>query len=591
MFYFPVGPGPYEAISFPQAEDMDGDGLLEKDADGMIDWTETVIYHIWPSTPHQLRKTVFKPRDNSLSDAQRQAQLDSVVKLGHGNNTYNSANVSSSVIFENLLDWQIIPKEGRFDAYAPTVERDIARLGYALLDPGVHEFEFRLIDKNDSSSGYKLGIDQLVVSPSYSEREGEAQLPPTRQAGAAASIQYMSGGSWKGNHQLLFPATGAGNSLTLTLDNDRWEETNFDGIGYATENTIAKFDKSITPRDHVVCLSGNEVNWSASERSATLGASTSADALQGATIDIHLRGSDLLNAGVESAPHCKFTLQAGTAPLRIDNIEFGQSDSLVDMSFNRISSVRVKDPNGSESWAINPGVPVTSRWVPYEITKTNNYVLSYTLQNGTGAGCATYWPDKVKRYRLTLPNGFSETNNVIFGLSEVRPSFPGKGTFTSQVFDTHMDAPVYKDISWDAIIPVGTALAMKVRTGNQSDLSDAPAWDSLTEFSAPRSVSAPYKRYIQFQTLLESNGTHNKTPCLQDVTINWTGEKSLVDIGGIFTKGPDYGVFEIRVDGEPLRSAIIVDLEIFKDTFGLNKTSMRLTSQLQTDITPRNTGL
>ena len=64
-----------------------------------------------------------------------------------------------------------------------------------------------------------------------------------------------------------------------------------------------------------------------------------------------------------------------------------------------------------------------------------------------------------------------------------------------------------------------------------------------------------------------------------------------MDIGGVFTKGPGYGVFEISVDGEPLRSAIIIDLEIYKDVLGKNKSTQRVTSKLQAELTPRNTGM
>ena len=170
MFYYPSGAGPYEAICFPLAEDSDGDGIMEEDADGNIIWDKTVIYHIRPTTPNQLVTTTFEPRDNSLSAAQRQAQLESVVKYGHGSSTYNSQNASSKVIFENLLDCEINPKEGRFDGYSPVLTRTSSSLGYILLDPGEHKFTIKVIDKNSSSSGYAVGIDQLFVSPSYSPR-------------------------------------------------------------------------------------------------------------------------------------------------------------------------------------------------------------------------------------------------------------------------------------------------------------------------------------------------------------------------------------------------------------------------------------
>ena len=80
MFFYPPGPGPYPAISFPMAADTNNDGLVEMDATGTnILWASTVIYHVWTGTPNELRKTVFYPRDNTLTPAQCQAQLGSVV--------------------------------------------------------------------------------------------------------------------------------------------------------------------------------------------------------------------------------------------------------------------------------------------------------------------------------------------------------------------------------------------------------------------------------------------------------------------------------------------------------------------------------
>lgn len=43
--------------------------------------------------------------------------------------------------------------------------------------------------------------------------------------------------------------------------------------------------------------------------------------------------------------------------------------------------------------------------------------------------------------------------------------FPGTGTYVSAVFDTHCDTPAYNEINWDADVPSGTAIELKIRTG------------------------------------------------------------------------------------------------------------------------------
>jgi type II secretory pathway component PulJ len=244
IFYYPAGPGPYTALSFPMARDDDGDDLFELDADGKVIWDLTVVYHIRPTTPNQLVITTFDNRITTLTDTQRQQQLDSVVATGDGTSTFNSGNASSHVIFENLLDWSILPKQGTFDAYSPITKRETTSLGFVLLSDGPHTFEFKVAGKNAAATGYKIGIDQLQVSPSHSAREAETQTV-SAQSGATVESKYMENGSWKGNHQLYFPATAAGQTFSLKMKNDRWEETNFGAVGYVAEDTEVKFDETL----------------------------------------------------------------------------------------------------------------------------------------------------------------------------------------------------------------------------------------------------------------------------------------------------------------------------------------------------------
>jgi hypothetical protein len=186
----------------------------------------------------------------------------------------------------------------------------------------------------------------------------------------------------------------------------------------------------------------------------------------------------------------------------------------------------------------------------------------------------------------------SKTNHI-FALKSIYASYPTNGTYVSQVFDTHLPNPQYGDISWNSDVPSGTALSLKVRAGDEPNLSDAPAWNTVSDYTSSPSLisaSASSKRYVQFQAYLQSNTAGDATPKLKDVTIEWNGKRQLVDVGGIFTKGPDYGMFEISVDGNPLRSALIVDLEIYKDVMVMNKENRTITSSLKVELTPRNSG-
>ena len=624
MFYYPAGSGPYEAISFPLAEDSDNDGVLEKDPDGKILWNRTVIYHIRPTTPNQLVKTTFTSRNNSLTDAQRQEQLERVVVDGDGAGTYNSGNASSQVIFENLLDWEINPKAGFFDAYAPVVTRDSTSLGYVLLDPGVHKFTFKVVDKNSNSSGYKVGIDQLFVSPSYSAREAEAQLPASAQSGATAITQYMPSGSWKGNHQLHFPATSVGNSFTLELGNDCWEETNFDGIGYQASNATVKFETTLSPSDYVVQLAGMDTAWEAAvQTDDPEGQNTSQGHLKNWAIRTIIKGADLADNGNwidYNGEKCKvFFAASATNRCAIHSAYIGESASSTDINMNYLdlSEVYPIKFNGSIVVGIPAGsVPVQSDWIDLPIDQNKNYVISYSIYNLPLWSAPKQWLDT----RVAVTNtatwstqvaedagsgidnsqnwgaqGFSTyPTNRIFGLHSLFVSYPGGGVYTSQIFDTHLASPHYGDISWDADVPTGTSLYLKIRTGNNPDLSDASDWSLISASSVnPHFIGASYTRYVQFQALMtsDSDADNTSTPKLKNLSIDWDGERQLVDVGGIFTKGPDYGMFEISVDGSPLRSGLIIDLEIYKDILVVNKKSRQVTSSLRVELTPRNSGL
>jgi len=618
MFYYPAGGGPYEAISFPVAYDSDGDGILEKDDEGKILWDETVVYHVRPTTPHQLVKTTFKPRDNSLSDAQRQAQIEAVVKTGSGAGTYNGQNASSHVIFQNLLHWKIEPKAGRFDAYSPVLTRDRASLGYMLLDPGMHDVTFKTVGKNSDASGYYIGVDQLFVSPSASPREGEAQLPAKSQSGAAAVAQYMPVGSWKGSHQLLFPASAPGHTFTLSMANDRWEETNFIGIGYQADDTRVEFDSTLVPRDHVVRLNGMGTSWEAAAQTATpVPGSVTNGAMANCAVRTLIKGAAMEQAGgwiSMNGRRCKLTFRSapGTS-LIIGNVFIGESISTNSVDFRFYDESDVEQATFAGASATLVTGPATSDWIDLPIDREKSYVVAYSIANDPLHDAPCMWRDQnvgstnLALFATTLAPGAGSMiandkdwedqgvvivpTNRIFGLESLFVGYPEDGTYTSQVIDTHLAKPRYGDITWHANVPSGTALNFKVRSGNAPDLSDADSFETLTSFAYPRTVPASYNRYIQFQALMESDEKGLESPVLKDVAIGWAGQKQLVDVGGIFTKGPNYGVFEISIDGQPLRSALIVDLEIYKDTLTKNHENRRITSSLKVELTPRNSGL
>ena len=178
----------------------------------------------------------------------------------------------------------------------------------------------------------------------------------------------------------------------------------------------------------------------------------------------------------------------------------------------------------------------------------------------------------------------------LFSVEHIHTLAPSNGMFTSHIFDTHLSAPVYSDISWHAVKPWGTQLKMRVRTADNADMSDAAAWSNVTAMTSGGAISPGNRRYCQFRAEMQSGFSGWYVPSLQDVTIRWNGETRVTYLGGTVTTGPDYGIFELKVDDKPLVKGVGLDLTIYKDVRKLGGGLSRLTSAAAVEVEPRNTG-
>ena len=615
MFFYPEGPGPYTAVSFPLARDDDGDGAVDMDEDDFIIWDRTIIYHVWEGEPHQFRRTVFDPRDNALTDAQRQEQINVVAAQGGAASAHNGSNATTRTVFENLFQWSIVPKGAVYDAYAPATTRDEnVLLGSCLLGTGVHDLEFAVLGKNGASTGYKIGIDSLRASPSANRREGENCLPVQAQAGALADHEYMPGGSWNGNYQLVFPAIAVGNYVTLRVHNDLWRETNFNTLGDSHDETAVSFDTSLYPSDFVVALAGSETNWSAAMQTADpVGAAAPAGLLRGAAVRVLLRGEEMAGGNWISSDGARCRVAFRAAPgqdLDIVCAYIGEASSSMTNTMDVAPATQTQLLFGGAAAATVPGA--TTAWsdiVDFGVEREKSYLVSYVVSDGPANGTPWQWADQINGAMgsaFLIPgsaaspsNALQETwsargdvcgTNALLGVEYLWGSYPGTGVYISAVCDTHCDAPAYSEINWDALVPSGTDIRLRVRTGNASDLSDAPAWTNIPPIPAFGLIEPGSGRYAQFHAELMSDPTHLVTPRLKEFMIKWHGQQRMVDISGTFTKGPEYGVFRVTVDGEEIVTGVLVEMEIYKDARGHIGTR-RIRSQAVAEVYPRNSGL
>lgn len=626
MFYNPAGPGPYVALSMPQARDSDGNGALELDSDHRIIWDRTLVYHAWDSAPPQLRLTTFDPRDNSLTDAQRQAQLDAVVDAGHGGSTHNGENASTRVVFQNLFAWRLSPRGITLDTYAEEVGRETSpSLGSILLEPGPHTFTFEVVGKHTNSSGYNIGIDRMVVSPCGEHREMEDQLPAVSYSGAVPVKREMQGGSWSGNHDLLFPASGVGETCSLSLDNDQWEESNFDATGQDTHDAVVEYEDFLGSRAYVVRLDGNGDSWFAHEQTGArdsegstpgFGETDPAGTLSNCVVRVMLRGQQVESGGWirHSGGTCWLSFAAGGVPgsqhLRIEEAYIAEcaphgviSPDIDPESLQRL----VRESDGATSFLILGASETRLRPVDdYPIDRQKSYVVSFRVSDHPQKGHGRFWTesrDPQARGSYLLPGGtaadvvaasWSTKSGLVISprlyvVQSLGTSYAREGFYDSGVCDTKLDSPTYTDIEWEADTPVGTLVELQVRTGSDLYVSDAPAWSNVVAVTAPGAINPGHGRYVQFRAVLRSNTETTETPRLNRVRIAWQGATRLVDIGATTTRGPDYGMFKVLVDGAEVKSGLNLTLGLFETVPRFGK-PQRLTSGLTTEVMPRNTG-
>ncbi|HEY5653941.1 MAG TPA: hypothetical protein VIR63_06200 [Pontiella sp.] len=615
IYYYPEGAGPYQAISFPRAYDSDGDGLVELDSNGKVIWDETVIYHIRPTTPHELVKTTFFPRDNSLSDGARKKQLDLVVSKGDGSSAPNGVNASSRVLFSNLVNWNITALAGHFDAYASTPKNKSVNLGYRLLDGGPHEFKFNIVGKNENSSGYGIVLDKMVTAAPTVEQEAES-LVITNQVGATAENIFDPS---NGENLLSFPAGSLGDSFCLIMDIDKWVETNFRGGDKKEvflQDTTIEFDQTMDPPDYVVQLKGNGLAWESSLQTGSQPTDPVAGSMRNWAVRVLQKGADLADSGnwlAFNGERCRLRFDSSSsAHLKISNVYIGEAVSSTNavLDYDVATVKPVTFNNWTESPVAGGGESIVSDWIDMPIEKEKNYIISYRLDSSAAACNPAIWTDmrdSVAATTLVVTNGLAISTKAeswygqygvtpvpikgVVGVSAIETSYPSSGYYISQIFDTGVAEPKYRDISWNADVPTGTSISFKVRTGSKPDLSDASDWGSVTTFNSSRSIPASYKRYIQFMALLSSSSGGVSSPTLKDVSIDWDGGSRMVSVGCVVAQRPQAGKVKIEVDGEELRSALKLDLEIYKEIYMMRGTTARISSSMKVDITPRNTGL
>ncbi|MDD5677703.1 MAG: prepilin-type N-terminal cleavage/methylation domain-containing protein [Kiritimatiellae bacterium] len=573
MAFYPAKASEYTAISFPIST-VDADGLLVRDeSTGKIKWTQTIIYHVLPGDPDQLRRAVFSPRYTNVTPSDLYAQLQSVVQGNTTSACLAGESVSEQVVFQNLVNLKIRPPGIMFDGYAPSYcKAQTFNWGSAVLSNGNHSLKFTIEGRNPSNTtGYKVGLDKFSLSPSASPREGEIYLPANGHpaspyytyalSGGSLAAEDMSsnGASWSGNCQLIYAGAALSNSITLVAQNDLWCDANFDAPpGIIASNVTRKTDISFISSDpfipDIVIAMKKGTTWTAAGcTDGTIG-SVDVSNTTPAVVNIIYGGTNS-NATISmNGVGVRVLFEAGTnGSLYIGNAKISRQLSgttpvpgtTADLYFSGIPSKKIM-----------PGAPANSDWVAnYVIDRANNYLVQFDLYTGSEIfNKAQGWTNS--SINLSALGGVM--TKMIVGVSALEVRYPSNGMYCSGIFDTQLAAPDYRSIHWtEGPTHTDADLDVLVRSGDNSNLSDASAWMA-------DAASLPPGRYFQYQALFSASGSHTNTAVLRDVTIDWDAPTGLVDLQVDFAKGPDYGIVSATVDGQSFVKGLEIEMEIFK---------------------------
>ena len=628
MVFYPSTAKKYTAISFPIAH-TDEEGNFPLNSEGKIDWNATVVYHAH-GTGDQLKllRTKFAQRDNTLSTSERQNQLDKVVIDGHGSGAPNGENATTSILFERVFNWEIVPQGSSYDGYSSLSKLDRkASLGSFNLTPGLHTLKLTTTGKDSRSSGYTMGFDTLRISSAGLHREAEAQ--PSSSSSTFNIVEDPSGMS-SGDHRLIIEAQESGKSVSLNFYNDRWEDTNFNLSGATKSNTtVGAIDTSYTPSDFTLKLVGNTTNWSAKAQSwdgnltdDTGGGGRNcqlSDFYKGVIVRVLLRGQDMEAKGLTVNPFdhdsagCKIAFRSSALSpsgkdLLILRAYIDTCASTNITPHTQGNPRQITFNSGSGGCLVANGSTLWSDPIDFPLSWEKSYAVTFWIANGVGEYIYPYlWQDtnlvtstyliphtEANTTHLTAANWSSSSiTNLpyIVAVDRVYATYAKEGIYTSPPVDTLMEKPEFESVDWTEDTPTGTQIEIRVRSGSTPDMADAKDWSAVNPVPSPGSLtSISYARYLQYQVLLKSSAKGIDTPKLRNISFQWPGETRAANIGGIFVNGPGYGQFEATIDDQPLASPLRISLELQQSVKGFNNTTEIITSESTFELNPRNNG-
>jgi hypothetical protein len=556
--FYPDGADTYTAISLPVAV-QDADGLYTLNAGGEIEWDQTVIYHVYDDGGNKtLRRTVFDPRDNALTASERYTQLENVATAGQGGDS------TDMDFLEDLDNFGIQTLPYIIDFYTDSgtpVRSEKVTFGWVRMAQGDHTVRFEVVDKNDSSLGYGLGVDYLKIVPCGRPREVEVALGGgiTTSGGPVTRVHDSV---WSNNNYLEYGATVEGDYIEFTDFYDMWRESAFEGV--SRDNTYSYDDDTDYYGDRIVLelpwdrTEGVElITWQAHAEAfdpVTAGSSgyvnpSDVNSRPGAGVTVRTiissgnisEEGDYIRVKLKTyqgeelwAEPVYITRQDGGSAYDYDGCENQDPSGLTIPEYHRHQQLFFKDPYTGEitphCWLLADSAESTemwSEWTAFPLVKEVggtpvNYLLSMCVPYKGKSGCKywqgtathTYSVEGLTSDELARAAGTPDWSayspsalDYIFAVEKIDAAY-STGTVESSICDAGRTSPPYSRIRWAEDSPTGTEIILKARSSNDEYLSDASDWDAITGWTTnPKSLGTEdlaRNTYVQFLATLTS---------------------------------------------------------------------------------------
>ena len=636
----PSGETEYTAISFP-AVTPDVNGFFPLDASDLIEWDRSIIYHAYDNPVSgfkELRKTEFSNNNSVLiNQTQRETQLANAVSAGDGSGGPNAVNAVTKTIIERISAFTVDPKAQEFDGYSLSIRRsDNVTFGSIALAPGNHDFSFEVTEKNDDSSGYKLGVDTFSVNPSGCLQEMEVYTPQSSSGDTNSKVGPNV--MWSGNNFIEYDSDSIGDYVTFRIYYDTWLDANFNNS--ARNNTV------LTGDDLYIKLpdfdEGSDAVWQAEvEAGSASGDAVKSDFstdLTGVTIRNLVLGGNIDSDG--DTVRIKFdshSVQALTIVEAYLDERQADEDAVNPPVINTPGTTRTQLYFTDATGGIAPGITIAaggevySNWVIFPIETAKNYFVTFLL----GAGSTSYWagtdPVSINSYLMgpdtmggnyvsqaswSVPalhdNANLPPDDTCYSTANIYTTasievWSDNGSVTTEIYDTKLSSPSYISTVWDSS---ATGVSVSGRSSSDplmsgalwtagsvsgtgryaqvmADLATTPYWTCM-DHSAINVTDAEYKN-----SSIENCSICGKylipgvdEPWLDNIKVTWQPPATIIcDMSGYFAQDADYGIIKLLVDGQELMKGIEFNITTLGDVQG-----DPITSALTAEVEPRNTG-